>query len=333
MNPNPTVQLPGQWSTVAPAIDWVFYFIYWLSVVLFVGIIGTAVYFAYKYRRQPGVKAEPTGHNTVMEVAWTVSPLIILVVLFHWGFKGYMDLTVAPANAIDIRVRARKWSWDFEYPNGAHSVNEVHVPLRRPVRFVMSSEDVIHSMFIPNFRVKRDAVPGYYSTLWFEATQAGTTDFFCTEYCGASDQPSRGPDGAMAFNGHFSMIGHVVVEPQADFERYMEAQFRPPTDPTTGQQVTPERWGEMLYRSSQCFTCHSVDGAAGTGPTWRGLFGASRRFTDGTSTNADENYLRESILNPSAHIVQGFNPVMPTFRGSLRDNQIDAIIAYIRTLR
>lgn len=332
MNPNPTVQLPGQWSTVAPATDWVYYFVYWMSVVLFVGIIGTAAYFVWKYRKREGVKSEPSGHNTVMEVAWTVSPLVILLLLFHWGFQGYMDLTVAPANSIDIRVRGRKWSWDFEYPNGAHSVNEVHVPLNRPVRFILSSEDVIHSMFVPAFRVKRDAVPGYYSTLWFQATQQGTTDFFCTEYCGASDQPARQADGQMGYNGHFNMIGHVVIEPQANFERYMEEQFRPPTDPETHQQVTPARWGAMIYRSSQCFTCHSVDGAASTGPTWRGLFGRHEDFVDGASVTVDENYLRESILNPQAHIVRGFQPVMPTYRGSLRDPQIDALIEYIKTL-
>jgi cytochrome c oxidase subunit 2 len=333
MNQEPTFQLPGQWSTVAAQVDWVYYFLYWVSVVLFVGIVGTMLYFVWKYRRRPGVKAEPTGHNTVLELSWTFAPLILLALLFHWGFKGFIFMQVAPANAIDIRVRARKWSWDFEYPNGAHSVNELHVPINRPVRLVLSSEDVIHSFFVPAFRIKRDAVPGMYNSIWFEATRLGPTDFFCAEYCGAAATPSRAPDGSEQYTGHFSMIGRVIVEEQHEYEQFLERAFQPPTDPSTGQPVTPERWGEMLFRSNQCFTCHSTDGSPMTGPTFRGLFGKQETMTDGSTVTVDENYLRESILNPQAKIVRGYQPVMPTFRGALRDQQIDAIISYIRTLR
>ncbi len=327
MNHEPTVQLPGQWSTFAPQVDWLFYFIYWMSVILFVGIIGAALYFVWKYQRKPGVKAEPTGHNLPLEVGWTVAPMFFLVALFHWGFQGYVDLTVAPANAIEIRVRAKKWSWNFQYPNGAGEDNTLHVPVNRPVRLVLSSDDVLHSFYVPAFRAKRDAVPGQYQMMWFQATTTGTTPFFCAEYCGAAETGSRNERGEEVWAGHFSMIGNVVVESEEAWQAHiLELDRRAPG-------LTPEQSGERLYRSAQCFTCHSVDGAAGTGPTWRGMFGHPVTLTDGSTVNVDENYLRESILNPNAKIVRGFNPVMPTYRGSLRDWQIDDLIAYMRTLR
>jgi cytochrome c oxidase subunit 2 len=325
-------QLPAQWSTFGPGYDWLFYFIYWMSVVLFVGIIGTAIYFVVKYRRQPGVKAEPTGHNLVMELAWTVAPVVLLVMLFHWGFSGYISLTSPPPDALDIRVRARKWSWDFEYPNGGHSQNDVTVPINRPVRFVMSSEDVIHSMFVPAFRVKRDAVPGMYSTLWFQATHTGDTRFYCAEYCGAAEEPVTQPDGTQRETGHFSMGGLVHIVPQARWGGFLEGILRAPTHPD-GREFTAAEWGEQLYTQQNCNTCHSVNGSPMTGPTWQHIFGHEAALTDGTRVTVDENYLRRSILEPNAQVVQGFNPVMPSYQGSLTDRQLDALIAYIRSLR
>ncbi|MDP3276688.1 MAG: cytochrome c oxidase subunit II [Deltaproteobacteria bacterium] len=335
-----TLQLPPQWSTFARQTDWVFYFIYYLSVAFFVAICAAMVYFVWKYRRKPGVMSEPSGHNNLLEIGWTVSPLVLLVFLFHVGYRGYVDLTMPPADAMEIRVRARKWAWDFEYANGGHAT-VLHVPVHRPVKLILSSEDVIHSLYIPAFRVKRDAVPGYYSTMWFEATQTGETDFFCTEYCGAAvgtseyreGDPNVGREGDRRHTGHFSMIGRVKIETRAEFSTFLESILRPPTDPATGREVSPEVWGSLIYRSSQCNTCHSIDGSAMTGPSWRGLFGRSREFVDGTNRVADANYLRESILQPNAHVVRGFNGVMPSFAGTLRDQQIDALIAYIRTLR
>ncbi|MDO9017775.1 MAG: cytochrome c oxidase subunit II [Deltaproteobacteria bacterium] len=325
-------QLPAQWSTFGPGYDWLFYFIYWMSVVLFVGIIGTAIYFVVKYRRQPGVKAEPTGHNLVMELAWTVAPVILLVLLFHWGFAGYVSLTTPPPDALDIRVRARKWSWDFEYPNGGHTANEVTIPVNRPVRFVLSSEDVLHAMFIPAFRVKRDAVPGMYTTLWFQATHTGDTRFYCAEYCGAADEPVTQPDGTQRETGHFSMGGLVHIVPQARWGGFLEGILRAPTHPD-GREFTAAEWGEQLYTQQNCNTCHSVNGSPMTGPTWQHIFGHEAALTDGTRVTVDENYLRRSILEPNAQVVQGFNPVMPSYQGSLTDRQLDALIAYIRSLR
>jgi cytochrome c oxidase subunit 2 len=287
-----------------------FYFIYWLSVIMFVGIVAAAVYFVIRFRRRPGVKSEPTGHNNVLEIGWTVAPVVLLVMLFHWGFQGWMQLRVPPADALQIRVRAKKWLWDFEYPNGMHSVTDLHVPVHHPVRIVLSSDDVIHSFFVPAFRIKQDAVPGYYQTTWFEAVHTGTVDLFCAEYCGT---------------GHSRMLGRIIIESQAAFDRYLAEGV----GPRAGE--TPEQYGHRVAQESQCFTCHSVDGSASTGPTWRGLFGRTENLTDGTA-HVDENYIRESILQPQAKVVRGFQPVMPTFQGTLQDRQIDAIIAYIRTL-
>lgn len=334
MNTEPTMQLPGQWSSFGPTVDWLYYFIYWLSVVLFVGIVGVMLYFVVKYKRVPGVKSEPTGHNLVMELGWTVSPLVLLVLLFHWGFQGYVALTTPPPDALDIRVRARKWAWDFEYPNGGHTTHNegVTVPINRAVRFVLSSEDVLHAMYIPAFRVKRDAVPGSYQTLWFRATHLGDTRFYCAEYCGAADAPTIDAQGQAHETGHFSMNGLVHIVPGAQWQPFLESILRPPTHPD-GRTFTPEEWGQVLYTQQNCNTCHSVNGSPMTGPTWRNVFGHQVPLADGSTVEADENYIRRSILEPNAQIVRGFNPLMPSYQGSLTDRQIDALIAYIRTLR
>ncbi len=325
--PQHSLQLPGEWSTFGADYDWLFYFIYWTSVIMFVGVTVATLYFVVKYRRRPGVKAEPTGHNVVLEVTWTVAPVILLVMLFHWGFQNYVNLSVAPANTLDIRVRARKWSWDFEYPNGAHEVNSLHIPVNRDVRLILSSEDVIHAMFIPAFRVKRDAVPGQYETLWFRAVSRGTVPFTCAEYCGAAgNTPSVDAHGREHYTGHFSMGGNLVIQSQSEFNHFLDAALAPPPG------KTPAQWGEMLYTQYTCNTCHSTNGSVITGPSWKDLWGRRETMSDGLVVTVDENYVRESILQPQAKIVRGFQPVMPTFSGSLNDRQIDAIIAYMRTL-
>jgi cytochrome c oxidase subunit 2 len=323
--------MPGQWSTLAPQVDWLFYFIYWMSVVLFVGIIGAALYFVWKYQRKPGVAAEPTGHNLPLEVGWTVAPMFFLALLFHWGFQGYVNLTVAPANAMEIRVRGKKWSWDFEYPNGGHTTNDLHVPVNRPVKLIISSDDVLHAMFIPAFRVKRDAVPGMYGTLWFQATHEGETPLFCAEYCGAAESGSRDAQGREVWAGHYAMTGTVTIESDERFATFMRGIIGPPM--IDGRPATPVEWGQRLYRSQQCYTCHTVDGSTGTGPTWRGIAGHQVQLADGTSVLADDQYLRQSILEPNSQVVRGFNPVMPTYRGSLTEEQIRALIAYIQSLQ
>lgn len=350
--PQGTLQLPPQLSTIAPEVDHMYYVIYWISVVFFVAIVGATIYFSMKYRRRPGHSSKPPGHATALEIAWTVAPLFLLVWLFHAGFTTYLHGTVAPQNAHDIRTRAMQWNWEFEHEGGViDDLNILKIPVGEPVRIIMSSSDVLHSFFIPAFRVKRDAVPGMYTTLWFEATEltgskACETDadcgaahmmcgrqgecvlpLFCTEYCGA---PQGITDSAGRNTNHSTMLADVRVVTGEEYRRFI-AEGPPPPAECEGSENQPACWGEKLYTSNGCNACHSVDGSAAPGPTWAGLWGRAGAFVDGGNYNADENYIRESILQPQAHIVAGYaNVNMPPYR--LSDRQIDAIIAYMQTL-
>lgn len=319
MSSQATFQLPPQMSTFARDVDWTYYFIFWLSVVLLVGIIGAATYFAIKYRRRPGVAATPTKENHLLEAAWTIAPLFIIGFLFVQGARTYMNEATAPADAMQIRVRAFQWGWDFEYANGAHT-DVLRVPVNKPVKLVLSSNDVIHSLFIPAFRIKKDAVPGMYTSVWFEATQEGETELFCAEYCGGKGE------GASA-TGHWSMNTRVVVLSDADFAKFLQESI----GPRKGETV--EQWGDRLTKEKACRGCHSVDGLKLAGPSWKGIFGAQREQQDGSTVAADENYLRESMLEPKAKVAKGYAPIMPTFKGILQDKEIDAIISYMKTLQ
>jgi cytochrome c oxidase subunit 2 len=312
-----TVQLPRQMSTLAADIDNMYYFIFWVSVVFFVAIIGAAIWFLIKYRRDKNPHSTPPGHHDVLELFWTFAPLILLIPMFHYGFKGYVQAMVAPDKAIEIKARGKQWVWDFYYPGDTEPTpGELVVPMGLPVKMQMSSLDVLHSFFIPEFRVKRDLVPGMYTTLWFEATQLGRRQIFCTEYCGTS---------------HSAMLAEVEVLSQEAYDAYIAIGL-------TREMQCPEcpddvAWGAQLYRANACFTCHSTDGSVMPGPTWQNIWGRETTFTDGTTDTVDEQYVRESLFTPQAKIVQGYqNVVMPTFQGSLNDAQIDALIAYMRTL-
>lgn len=316
--PQGTIQLPPQLSTYAAEVDWLYYFLYWLSVVFFVAVVGAMLYFVVKYRRREGVAPKPTGHNTPLEVFWTFTPLVLLWFLFAWGFDSYVKAAVAPKDAIDIRVRGAQWNWEFEYPSGATEGNEVWVPVGEPVRLVMSSKDVLHSFFVPAFRVKKDVVPGMYTTMWFEATQTGDVQIYCTEYCGA-------PEGGGNV-GHSAMLGKIRVVTKDEYESHVRSLDSVPDG------MSPAEYGEQLYVSNGCNACHKVDGETmQPAPNWVGLWGKQRAFADGTSAVADENYIRTSILQPQAKVVEGYaNVVMPPY--ALRDFQIDSIIAYIKQL-
>jgi cytochrome c oxidase subunit 2 len=342
-----TFQLPEQMSTVAADIDWLYYFIYWLSVVLFVAIVGVMVYWAIKYRERKGHKAEPTGHNLPLEIAWTIAPLFVLVFLFHKGFQGYMDLDIAPANAMEIRVNAKQWSWEFVYPNGGSS-DKLHVPVHKPVKLVMASADVLHSFFAPALRVKRDVVPGMYTTVWFEATHTGKDDIFCAEYCGGRSQGANGellyqpsedrdnPYPSGQATGHWAMHSMVYAETPEDFAKFMKS-IGDPCDQFLAQGKTCPAdvaavQGQKLYSSKGCVACHTTTGAKLVGPTWKGIWGKTES-TDKGQVTVDENYVRESILDPQAKLVTGFPPTMPTFRGQITDAEIDEIIGFIKSLK
>ncbi|MGO9836677.1 MAG: c-type cytochrome [Polyangiaceae bacterium] len=342
-----TFQLPEQMSTVAGDIDWLYYFIYWLSVVLFVAIVGTMVYWAIKYRERKGHKAEPTGHNVPLEVAWTIAPIFILAFLFHKGFQGYMDMAIAPANAIEIHVNAKQWAWEFVYPNGGSSP-ELHVPVHKPVKLIMGSTDVLHSFYVPALRVKRDVVPGMFSSVWFEATHVGHDDIFCAEYCGGR---STGPSGELPYQpsddprnpfppgqatGHWAMHSISFVETQEDYDKFLKS-IGDKCDQYLAQgkacpaDVAAEQ-GQRLYAAKGCLACHTTTGAPGIGPTWKGIW-AKRESTNVGPVTVDENYVRESILDPQAKIVTGFGPVMPTFRGQISDAEIGELTSYIHSLK
>ena len=345
MDPQGTVQLPPAYSAYAREVDELYGSIFWLSVALFVGIVGAMLVLLWRYRRRPGRKSKPTGHATVLEIAWTVAPLFPLAWLFHAGFAHYVDGAVAPEGAYEVRVRAMQWSWEFEHPGGALGpLNELTVPVWEPVKLIMSSSDVIHSFFVPGLRVKRDVVPGMYTTLWFEADQvtggACESDdacpegqfcgrqgrcalpIYCAEYCGA---PQDIQDSAGRNTNHSTMLAELyVVEEMPSFEPIMPERCEAAEDPMAC-------WGEHLYQSNGCVGCHSVDGSSGPGPSWQGLWGSERAFEGGERAVADENYVRQSILQPQAQVVEGYTSVnMPPYR--LSDRQIEAIVAYLRTL-
>lgn len=308
MNDNGTLWLPEAASTFTQEIDWLFYFVYWVSVVFFVLVVGTMGYFAWKYRRRSSDdRPEPVHESKILEVTWIIVPTILVLVVFTWGFRSYLKLGVAPPGAYEIQVRAQKWAWQFEYPNGAIS-NELHVPAGRPIRLNMSSVDVLHSIFLPNFRVKQDVLPNRYSSIWFEPTKQDTFPIYCTEYCGTR---------------HSAMLSQIIVQPQDVFNAWLQSAGVP-------EDASPAERGEILYTQQACNGCHSLDGSGGVGPTFQGLFGKQEQLDGGGSVTVDDNYLRESILEPNAKIVAGYPPAMPPAYGGLSAEELDALIAFIK---
>lgn len=300
--------LPTEASTLAAEHDSLFYFVLWTSIVIFVGVVAAMVWFAYKYRRRsPDERPELVEENTAIEISWVVIPTILVLIVFTWGFRAFIQFGVAPPDAYEITVRGQQWSWLFTYPNGVQS-SDLHVPVDRPVRLRMSSTDVIHSFAVPAFRIKQDVLPNRYSYVWFEATQEDTFTAYCTEYCGTD---------------HSGMLADVVVHSEAEFEQWLDEAGTPEDMPL------PEL-GERVYQQQGCQGCHSLDGSGMVGPTFQNLYGSERQFTDADPTEADENYLRESILEPGAKIVEGYQNVMPASYGSLSEREIDALVAFIR---
>jgi len=300
-------------STMAGEVDALFYFIMYAGLVLLAIVTILAAFFVLKYRRSKRQTATSgVAHNTPLEIIWTVVPTILIIIVFIWGFRTYLKMNVAPKDALEIKVTAQKWFWTFDYPEGNTSVNELVVPLDKPVKLTMSSKDVIHSFFVPDFRVKMDVLPNRYTITWFQPTRRGDFNIFCAEYCG---------------KGHSEMLGTVKVVSPEEYAAWLEK------GSTLGEGMTLAEMGAKLYTARACVTCHKIDGSASTGPTFKNLFGHQVPLENGTQVTADENYLRESMLNPMAKIVAGFQPVMPTYQGILKDREIDALIAYIKSLQ
>jgi len=306
--------LPKQGSTIAPDVDWAWDMVMIVSIAFFVLLMGLMVYFAIAYRRRHEREiTSDIDNNHTLERVWTIVPLVLVGWLFFVGFKGYVNASVPPADAYQIFVTARKWAWEFTYPNGANT-NELVVPEKVPIKLVMSAQDVLHSFYVPEFRVKRDVIPGQYTTVWFEATDVLDSVLQCAEYCGGAGDGSRG-------TGHSGMWAPVRVVTSGQFQSWLEDQIK---------EQDPVSLGKRLYASKGCNGCHSLDGKTQTGPTFKGLFGHKVVLNNGQEVEADENYLRESILNSQAKIVQGFQPVMPVFLGQLKDKEVDGLIAFIK---
>jgi cytochrome c oxidase subunit II len=315
-----SLMLPPQGSAYAKDVDMAYMGIFWLSVVLFLGITFAALYFAWRFRYVPGRVTPHQTHNTLLEITWSVGPLILCVGLFFWGLNGFLKFSVAPGDAMEISITAKQWLWQFEYPDGSRTINDIHVPINKPVKFVMTSEDVLHDFFVPDMRVKNDVIPGRYTEVWFQPTMLGKHTFTCAEYCGKD---------------HSGMKGILTVESDAEFAKWMETggteyeDYFKGTDPTK----TPEAWGKLQYERKGCVSCHTLDGSRGKGPSWKGIYGKNEKLNNGQTVLVNDDYLRESFYNPQAKVVEGFEPIMPTFQGLLRDHEAKGLIAFIRSLK
>lgn len=333
--------LPIRAASSAAEVDWLTWFIIWVCVVFGAIVFIGTIYLAWRYRHKPGVNDEGKGpqHSTPLEITWSVIPGIIVLLIAIWGFQGYMKLSVIPQEVpIEIQVDAYKWGWNFIYPNG-YSEDQLHIPKGVPVRFVLSSRDVIHSFYIKQFRTKKDVVPGRFNKMWVMATETSPLgegkswtdpksfkfdvddpstyhegfDVYCAEYCGQK---------------HSRMLTKVHVHP--DMESYQQW-LANASDPYKSIPNPVER-GQVFAKQNGCLGCHSIDGKAGTGPTWQNLFGNQRTFIDGGSAVADENYIRDSILYPQKHVVSGYGPVMSSYLGKLSDRQIMDIITFQKSI-
>lgn len=313
---SPYLFLPTESSTSAVHVDALYSALFWASTLTILAVILTMGYLVYRYQvrgRSVG-PAVSTGQSNrrVVEVTASVVPLVLVIGLFTYGFKGYVDLRTAPKDAMDIQVTGQNWKWSFGYSNGL-AEDVLHVPVDSPVRLILSSTDAVHSLSVPAFRVKMDAVPGRYTELWFRATQVGEFPVLCGEYCGT---------------GGAEKATTVVVHEPGGFEKWLEGREKELMD------KPPAELGKALYAQQSCSTCHSIDGSPLVGPSFKGLFGRDEVLADGSSVKVDESYIRESILDPQSKIVKGFSPSMPTnFKGKLKDQDLTGLIEFIKTLK
>jgi cytochrome c oxidase subunit 2 len=310
--------VPEVASSFAGKVDGVLWFITILSLVFFVLITILLVYFSFKYKRRTENDETPhiTGNET-LAIIWTIIPSALLMVIFVYAFIVYKEMRTPPADAVEVNVTAKQWLWVFNYGNGKSTINELYVQHNRPVKMVMRADDVLHSFFVPAFRVKQDTVPGMYTQLWFKPTKVGTYDLFCAEYCGT---------------GHSNMLAKVYVMSPEAYSRWEKGDEEQGIV-GTGVAKSSVDMGKDLYTNKGCNACHSIDGSVGVGPSFKALFGKSEPLQDGTTIEVDENYLRESILIPQTKMVQGYAPVMPSFKGILKDEEVDALVAYIKSLK
>ncbi len=300
--------IPESASTYSGDVDALYFYISGVTVFFTLLISFIIIFFVIKYRRRnPFEIPRPIEGSTKLETLWSVIPLLIAMTIFFWGAKVYYTEYRPPKNAMEVYVVGKQWMWKFQHATGQREINELHVPVGRKVKLIMASEDVIHDVFIPAFRIKADVVPGRYTTEWFEATKPGRYHFFCAEYCGMN---------------HSGMGGWVVVMEPTEYENWLSG---------NANQISPAAAGQQMFESLGCASCHGANAEGGRGPALLGLFGNNVTLKDG-QTKADEAYIRESILNPQAKIVTGFGPIMPSFQGQLSEEQLLQLVAYVKSL-
>jgi cytochrome c oxidase subunit II len=304
--------LPSQDSEFAPLVDNLIYLITYISLFFTVAVVGAMIYFAIKYRRKNGVD-HPTPDiegSTFLEIVWTAVPLIICVYVAGYGYYGYREMRSVPRDALEIMVTGKKWNWYFTYPNGKQTVDEFAVPVNKPIKLILTSDDVLHSFFIPGMRTKMDAVPGSYSYQWFKPIRTGLQQVYCTEYCG---------------DNHSGMLAKMNVLSSSDYARWLNEKEK--------EGKTPADKGAKLYQNQGCVGCHSLDGSRKVGPSFLNLYGRKEELADGTQITADENYIRESILYPNNKIIKGYQPqIMPGFEGKLKDEDVNNLLAFIKSV-
>ena len=328
--------MPPAATKIAESVDSLYGFLLICSLISFIILMGGLAYFVSKYRRKTANdQTAYITHNMTLEFLWSFIPFVIFMICFGWGAKVYLDMRAIPKDALEVHVMAKKWSWEFTYKNGRTITADVDdqgkailatmvVPVNKPVRLIMTSTKVnpddkkdravLHSFFVPAFRVKQDIVPGRYTQLSFTPTKKGTFYVFCTEYCGT---------------GHSNMLGAVKVVDETVFNDWVIG------DESAGPKVlSMADKGKEIYKTRACIGCHSLDGSKMTGPTWKGLYGSSKSFSDGSSTTADDNYLRESVMNSNAKVVKGYAPnQMPSYQGQLTDEDVTAVIEFIKSVK
>ena len=293
---------------MAPRVDMLYFFLLAVTAFFSLLIAGLIVRYAIKYRRRsPHEIGAHLPTNYTLEIAWTAIPLAITMVIFVWGANIFFAMTHPPEETLNIYVVAKQWMWKFQHLDGQREINELHVPVNRDVKLIATSEDVIHDFFVPAFRVKNDVIPGRYVTVWFHATKPGRYRLFCAEYCGTR---------------HSGMTGEVIVMEPAEFQAWLSG---------GATQLTLSEAGQQLFSDLACNTCHRPD-LKGRGPVLEGLFGSTVTLQSGEKIVADEAYIRESILTPAAKITAGYQPIMPTFQGQVSEEQLLALVEYVKSL-
>ena len=299
---------PEQASAQAAQVDGIYFFMLAVTAFFSLLIAGLVVVFAVKYRRRHKDEVGASIHGSLaLELLWTIIPFMITMVMFVWGVKVFFDIYRPPAGAMEVYVVGKQWMWKAQHMDGLREINELHVPIGRPVKLIMGSEDVLHSFYIPSFRVKADVIPGRYNVLWFTATKPGRYHLFCAEYCGTQ---------------HSGMIGWVYAMEPSEFQAWLGG---------GNASDTPAAAGAKLFQDFACSSCHRDDAVA-PAPQLKGLFGKTVQLQNGATVVADESYIRESIVLPQAKIVNGFPPIMPTFQGLVSEEQLLQLIAYVRSL-